>query len=112
MDSERQPVRSAARLLAALLLPIVISSCGTTAASQKAQAVRVTSNPEAVRGCKYLGNVEGWSDTAFRSSGAAANNATVEMREKGAKLGANVILSVSTGEHAIGEAYLCANPNQ
>jgi hypothetical protein len=95
-----------ARLLAAVFA-IVALSCMT--ASPKAQSIRVTSNPEAVRGCKYLGNVEG--NSGF-SSAVADNNAVVEMREEGAKLGANVILAVTLGKKAIGEAYLCANQSQ
>jgi Domain of unknown function (DUF4156) len=80
-------------------------------ASPKAQSIRVTSkNPEAVPGCKFLGNVEG--NSGCSTSSVASNNAAVEMREEGAKLGANAILAVSLGTKAIGEAYLCANPAQ
>lgn len=101
-------MRSVARLVAVLLPIVVASSCQS--ASPQAESIRVTVNPGAVRGCKFLANVEGSS--GFATESIASNNATVEMREKAAKLGANVILAVSVGPKAIGEAYLCSNPAQ
>ncbi len=100
-------MRGAARLMV-LILPIFGWSCQT--ASPSAESIRITADPEVARGCKFLGNVEGSS--GFATVSIAANNATVEMREKAAKLGANVIVAISVGPKALGEAYLCSKPGR
>lgn len=84
-------------------------AAGCISASPAAQAVRRTSNPEVVHGCKFLGNVRATSaHGGAAGSGIAAHNTDVALREKTAKLGGNVVFVVQSGIHASGEAYLCA----
>ncbi len=96
------------RYLGALaVIPLV--ACIT--ASPAAEKVRMTSNPEVVRGCKFLGNVRatsGWGGSA--GTGIAGHNTDVTLREKTARLGGNVVYVVESGIHASGEAYLCEAP--
>lgn len=90
----------------ALLAVVVLTGC--VSASPSAEKVRTTSNPEVVRGCKFVGNVRatsGWGGAA--GTGIAGHNTDVALREKTAKLGGNVVYVVEAGIHASGEAYLC-----
>ncbi len=98
---------------AAWILAILTAGC-TVAAQGNAARIRITSNPEAVRGCKFLGNVEGDDHVNGGQFGQAAaeNNATVYMRNKANALGGNVILMVRSstntgGSNQLGEAYAC-----
>lgn len=94
------------------------AALGCETAQGNAAKVRITANPEAVRGCHFLGNVEGddhWNGGTL-GQGIAENNATVYMRNKANALGANVILMTrsatnSSGSNQLGEAYACPNPN-
>lgn len=94
--------------LAALL--VILSGCAT--ASPEAQNVRVTSNPEVVRGCEFLGNVKsmsGWGGAA--ASGLAARNIEETLKQRTHDLGGNVVYVVrNEGSQGSGEAYRCANP--
>lgn len=99
------------RLLAILIALVTACACQTV--SPAGEKVRVTSNPEVVRGCTFLGNVKstsGWGGAA--GSGIAANNTEVALREKTAKLGGNVVFMVTSGgSKATGEAYACPAEN-
>lgn len=97
----RRPVA----VVAAGLLLLAGTACVTV--SEKGQQVRVTSNPEVVKGCTFLGNVKatsGWGT----NTGLAASNTEKTLQNKAAKLGANVVFVVASGGHASGEAYLCS----
>jgi hypothetical protein len=88
--------------VAALLL------AGCVSVSPEGEEVRVTSNPDVVKGCKFLGNVKatsGWGGPA--GTGLASSNSAKTLRNKAAKLGGNVVFVVESGIHAEGEAYLC-----
>lgn len=94
----------------AWMLTILTVGCMATA-SPEAAKVRLTSNPEAVKGCKFIGNVQadsGWNGSAT-SNNLGANEAEVIVREKTVKLGGNVAFIVvgSGGPHMTGEAYSC-----
>jgi hypothetical protein len=89
----------------------VLSLTACVSASPAGEKVRTTSNPEVVRGCKFLGNVRatsGWGGPA--GTGIAGHNTDVALREKTARLGGNVVYVVESGIHASGEAYLCEAP--
>jgi hypothetical protein len=89
-----------------LLLAVLATGCVST--TPEAEQVRVTSNPDVVKGCKFLGNVKatsGWGGPA--GSGLASSNTTKTLQNKTAKLGGNVLFVVESGVHAEGEAYLC-----
>lgn len=71
-------------------------------ASEKAEQVRVTSNPLAVQPCKYLGNV--------RSLGHATRS-TFDLQFKTVLLGGDTVFSTNLrpGREIIGDAYVCAD---
>ena len=85
------------KALAAIALVFTVACATLTPAGQK---VRVTSNSEAVRGCRYLGAVLG-ADHA----GVPQDKFVVNLKNNGAKLGANVVL-ITAGTWQ-GEAYAC-----
>lgn len=104
--------------LAALTLIVLINACGSVSESEEseelhrakpaewwrvkenASSVRVTSNPLAVQGCKFLANV--------RSEGHATRS-TDDLQFKTARLGGNVVYCNNTrpGREIIGDAYRC-----
>jgi hypothetical protein len=102
-----------------LALLIGVAGCVTTQLTPEAMAIRVTANPEAVKGCKYLGAVEG-KDTmngGMLGQGAAEENAMRKIRNHAAEMKANVVFLVPqstkfSGSHQRGEAYHCENPSQ
>ena len=86
-----------------------LSSC--VSLSEKGTHVRVTGNPDAVKGCEFLGNVKatwGWGGGA--GTGLAGSNTEKTLQNKAADLGGNVLFVVSSGIHASGEAYRCPSP--
>lgn len=102
-------MRTARRLLPLALLGAV--SCTTVTPEMK--RVRVTNNPEVVRGCKFIGNAAPKPDTQWRS-GTWDNDSV--FREQVVKMGGNVgyITAVpqkpSEGVGLYGEVYLCEEP--
>lgn len=97
-----------------LLTTFLLSSCVTVAVSPEGSRVRLTSNADVVRGCKYIGQVKG-SDRmngGLAGQGAAEENAMRDVRNKAAELGANTVhlLTVSgrfSGADVRGEGYNC-----
>lgn len=83
-----------------LALMFGVQACAT--ATPAGEKVRVTRNPQATVGCKYLGTVRQYSD-----SEAALKN-------KAALLGADTLFTTSQiinwSKPAEGEAYLCGTP--
>ena len=93
---------------------LALSGCVTTTATGDAAKVRITSNSEAVHGCKFLGNVRGDDHLNGGQFGQAAaeESATNEMRNRTHAMGGNVILLVRSttntgGSSQLGEAYAC-----
>lgn len=89
-----------------LLLLVVLLGCVST--TPGGERVRVTSNPDVVKGCKFLGNVKatsGWGGSA--GTGLASSNTEKTLQNKTAALGGNVVYVVASGIHASGEAYAC-----
>lgn len=95
----------------------LLSACVTTRLTPEAEHVRVTTNPEAVRGCTLLGNIEA-SDLmngGMVGQMAAEENARRRLQNKAAELGANIVLqgtstTGTSGSRTRGEAYRCADP--
>jgi hypothetical protein len=88
-----------------MALTMTASCVSTTPAGEK---VRVTSNPDVVKGCKFLSNVRatsGWGGSG--GTGLAGSNTEKTLQNKTASLGGNVVFVVSSGIHASGEAYRC-----
>jgi hypothetical protein len=67
----------------------------------QAVAVRITYNPVATQGCKYIGDL---AVTNMWSPGDTENRLRVEA----AKVGANTVYVVPRGVRFSGEAYLCS----
>ncbi len=96
------------------LLPY-LAGCVTKQYTPEGAKIRVTSNPEIVRNCKYISNVRG-SDhmNGGIGQGAAAENSMREIQNKTAELGGNTLHLVTNnigwgGAEIRGEAYFCKN---
>jgi hypothetical protein len=94
------------------LIPVLLLVCACTSTSPAGEKVRVTSNPEAIKGCELLGPVKGssgWGGAA--TANVSENNSMNALRDNAAKMGANVVLMVSSGTtRKEGEAYKCPEP--
>jgi len=101
-------------VLFAALLHLGCASAFVQPLTPEARAVRITGNPEATRGCTFLGNVEqvnvGSSDNLVNAiDDRDANN---KLLNSAAKLGANVLFIPSRTSRSFlrGEAYRCPPP--
>ena len=98
------PFAAAALLIGAL-------SCSTVTPEMK--QVRVTNNPEVVRGCKFLGNTSPSTESQWQS-GSPTNDSV--FREQVVKMGGNVGFITAApqkpaeGVGYYGEAYRCEEP--
>lgn len=98
--------------VAAIAVAFITASCTST--TPKGAQVRVTSNPDVVQACEYLGEVKG-ADHMWGGSlgqGKAESNAYKRLKNNAAEMGANVVLMVtdetgSSGSTKRGEAYRC-----
>lgn len=95
---------------------LLMSGCVTTQLTSSGDAVRVTSNPEVVRGCTYIGNATA-SDRmngGVAGKDAARENTDRRLRNKAAEMGGDTVHLMSddygwSGAAARGEVYRCAN---
>jgi hypothetical protein len=94
-----------------LVAALASLSWACISAEPGAENVRLTANPEIVRGCRFLGNVQ---DNNIYGTESAEN----ALRNDAAHMGGNVVLMVSPASvgglhaHASGEAYACgASPS-
>ena len=93
------------------LTTLAVASCATV--TPEMRRVRVTNNPEVVRGCKFLGNTSPSRDTQWRSE--SWDNDGV-FREQIVKMGGNVGYITAQpqkpteGIGYYGEVYLCEEP--
>jgi hypothetical protein len=81
---------------------------GCARLSYEGAEVRITSNPDIVKGCTFLGNVKstsGWGGSA--GTGLALSNNEKTLQNDTAYLGGNVVFIVGSGIHSTGEAYRC-----
>jgi hypothetical protein len=98
----------------ALVLSLFLGACVSTKLAPGADAVRVTANTEAVKGCRFVKEVKGadhWNGGVL--SGKAEENANRQLKNEAVSAGANVVLvtSSSTGHNGSdqrGEAYACS----
>ena len=99
---------------ACLAVLVLCTGCVTVSLSPEGTAVRLTSNSEVVRQCRYIGQVQGtdhWNG-GMLGQGAAEENAIREIKNRAAEMGANTVhlVHVSTGTSGSavrGEAYSC-----
>jgi uncharacterized protein YbjQ (UPF0145 family) len=102
------------RFLFVAAVSIALAGCVTTDLSPAGEKVRMTSNPEVVRPCKFVGEVTGADrmNGGTMGQGAAEENANRRLRNNAAAIGADtVFVGTSTtntsGSVQRGEAYLC-----
>jgi len=90
-------------------LVFLAAACVTTTPQGDARAVRVTTNPDVVRGCTFLGNVETgmWGTIAGGNQRSSWANERW-LRQDTERLGGNVVYVTSNDRTgASGEAYSC-----
>lgn len=95
------------------LVAILASGCASLSAEGK--LVRVTNNPDVVRGCKFVGNVKassGWGGPAGGNIGE--DQVQTKLQNETAEMGGNVLYITSNraggyggSSRGIGEAYQC-----
>jgi hypothetical protein len=98
------------RRLVAVVGLLVLPAC--VSLTPEGEKVRVTNNPDVVRGCEFISNVtatSGWGGSAGTAGGTANTEAT--LRNKTAKAGGNTLFLTTAGTHASGEAYRCSPPS-
>ncbi|HYK03048.1 MAG TPA: DUF4156 domain-containing protein [Thermoanaerobaculia bacterium] len=99
-----------------LIIAAVVAStaCVTTNVTPGGEKVRITSNPDVVKPCKFIGEVKGADrmNGGFMGQGSAEENANRRLRNNAAAMGADtVFIGTSTtntsGSVQRGEAYIC-----
>jgi hypothetical protein len=96
-----------------VLLLTVYSLTGCVSVNPAARKVRITRNPEVVRGCEFLGNVRALGGSLLHPG----NQETMENKvvNEAAKMGGNVVLmSTMLGPYessSSGEVYRCPPPS-
>lgn len=87
----------------------------TTDLTPEGAKVRITSNPEGVRGCKLIGEVKGadHKNGGTMGQGFAQETAMRELKNRAAAAGANVVLMITSttntsGSVQLGEGYRCS----
>lgn len=116
MPPFHQPSPPFMKRIAFATLLAALSGCVTTRLSSEGEAVRVTSNSEAVQGCEYIGEVRA-SDRmngGMLGQGAAEENTLRRLKNRTAEMGGNVVLLTTAnagmaGASTLGEAYRCHN---
>lgn len=104
------------RKVAAILTGLTVAACVTTNLTPAGSKVRLTSNPDVVKPCKFLGEVKGADrmNGGMMGQGAAEENANRRLRNNAAAMGADtVFVGTSTtgfsGSVQRGEAYICGS---
>jgi hypothetical protein len=96
--------RSVLLLLSLALLPSCVSL------TPEGEKVRVTTNPDVVRGCQFIQTVSATSGWGGSASGTGTANTEATLRNRTAKLGGNTLSLAQAGVHSSGEAYKCPSP--
>ncbi len=105
------------RTKAALALCLLATGC-LVPVNHYGLQVRLTTNPDVVKGCRFIGEVRGADHLNGGALGSetAQENAERILRNNAGQIGANVVLLSRTRSHyytgatAIGEAYACEAP--
>jgi hypothetical protein len=93
------------RIIVLLMCYILLTSCASL--SSQGEKVFVTSKPDRIEGCEFMGQVESSSILIdITSNGAAYNHARNELINEARLIGANVVLT-SAASDTIGDAYRC-----
>ena len=84
---------------------ILLSSCASL--STQGEKVFVTSKPDRIDGCEFMGQVESSSILIdIRANGVAYNHARNELINEAREIGANVVLTPANSD-TMGKAYSC-----
>jgi hypothetical protein len=97
-----------------VLIVLCSLSVGCTSLTPQGSSVRITSNPDVIKGCEYIGEVKG-SDRmggGWSGQGLAESNAHKRIKNNAAAMGADTVLLVTdqtgfSGSVKRGEAYKC-----
>jgi len=93
------------KIIALLMFYVLLVSCASL--STQGEKVLVTSNPERIEGCEFMGQVESFSILIdLTANGVAYNHARNELMNEARKLGANVVITSSNSD-TTGKAYKC-----
>lgn len=102
------------RRIVAFSLCLLLAGCVTTKLVPGADSIRVTSNGETVKGCKFIGEIKA-SDrmNGGFGQGAAEENTDRRLKNQALEMGGNVILLNRSntsyyGSSARGELYSCS----
>lgn len=97
--------------VAAIAIGAAVLTCSCTSLSTEGRKVRVTANPDVVRGCTFVGNVSGSSGWGNAAAAAGEESVQNQMQNETARLGGNVLFLVSSRAgftaRGVGEAYAC-----
>ena len=93
------------KIVVLLVFLIFFAACASV--SMQSEKVRVTSRPDMVEGCEYIGPVGSSSILVdIRANGVAFNNALHDMKGEAKEVGANMVF-ISTQAITSGDAYKC-----
>jgi len=115
MRHSRRPATWTALVACTVLLA---SSCATVKQAPTVPQVSVTTRPEAVRGCTFVGDLKGadqWGAGLSQGAGTAAESDAIrDVKQRAAAMGADTVLLValtagSPGSALRGDAYRCSN---
>lgn len=102
---------------AVLLCTLLLAACVTTKVTPEGEAVRVTTNPEAVKGCRFVGDVSASDRMNGGALGqdAAEENTHRRIKNATAAAGGNVAFLQNSDVSVYGaskraEAYRCEDP--
>ncbi len=102
-------------------IPAIICTCltvvGCASLSPEGRGVRVTTNPDVVRGCEFVANIKGKSGWGGPAGGnIGEDQVQTKMQNETAKIGADVLFLTSNkaggyggSSRGVGEAYNCRN---
>lgn len=98
-----------------LIMILSLTACSTVNLSAEGSQVRLTSNSDVIRNCRYLGQVQGTDhmNGGLAGQGAAEENAMRKVRNRAAAMGADTIHLIThttgfSGAAVRGEAYKCS----
>lgn len=90
----------------------VVSCVSLTPAGER---VRITSNPEVVRGCAYLGEAKATTQLGHAFGGVGTDDSERKLKNKVAEMGGNVVMirrqdhNFAGSARSVGEVYKCSD---
>ena len=103
----------AMKLRNVLMTICALASTGCVTAPPAAESVRITTNPDVVRGCKFISNVSAW--TGWGGTALGDRNMEESLKAQAYKLGANTVYvnsksdgAFSGSARASSESYSCS----